>query len=78
MMSMWSWGMIKVVCGSFSIDAPWTQSLLVSPPPSPSIPAIHVSSEVALNPFVDGSCVRGRFPTQPSSHSPSRDFIGEW
>ena len=27
---MWSWSMIKVVCGSLIMDAPWTPSLLVS------------------------------------------------
>ena len=30
MMGMWSWSMIKVVCGSSIIDAPWTPSPLVS------------------------------------------------
>ena len=31
MMGMWSWSMIKVVCGLSIIDAPWTPSPLVSP-----------------------------------------------
>ena len=45
--------MIKVVCGSAMIDAPWTPISfgilrLGSPPPSPSITAIDVSLGVPL------------------------------
>ena len=31
MMGMWTWSMIKVVCGLSIIDAPWIASPLVSP-----------------------------------------------
>ena len=64
----------RCLMDSISFGVPSLESL----PTSPTITVIDVPPEVPLDPLVDGSPIRGRCPTRPSSHSPARSFIGQW
>ena len=67
-------GGVRIVNHRFPMESISFGIPLECPPPSPSVPAMDVSLEGPLDPFVDGSHVRGDSP--PSAHFPSQGFMG--